>query len=143
MSPYNKGEIMRYLIIVFIIFVCLPVLAEMPSLDGYLVSKTSEPISIVVNYLQKKSSNYVMLEIQKFNYDITVSSVAKNYWIAFTIRLPLAKQSIRTEIKNKCIWLKNNYGSVIDSGSFSLHRCYNDATPGLSEPCTTTLLWSK
>lgn len=132
-------------LIFFLLFISgtASVYAEMPGLDGYMKCTSSATVVKVYNYLQSKSADYTWLKQQRLEYTVNsgTGTPCENE-IYFTIRLPLNKIAVRNEIKDKCIWFKNVYGSDIIEGYLKKHKCLNDGIAGTVE-CEWILLWSK
>ncbi len=115
--------------------------AELAGLGDFFVSDSSEAITIAVNYLQSKASNYAMVDIQRINRFETVVGSGTTYGLNFLVRLPLNKPGVYTEIKNKMIWFKNNY--TILYGRVTRYWCYDDGFKGKCKPCGSQVLWEK
>lgn len=130
---------MYLLKISLILLLAISSYAEMPTIRGRLdLRESSGLIYVIKDYLDSKASNYMQIDETYINYDMGVGSSTAH--IEFNIVMSMVNETIREELKNKLIYLRDNFPTMIHGGYIMIIRNNHDARGQL---CTGNIIWSK
>lgn len=104
-----------------------------------VVTTSDYPRNLIYNYADKKSSVTVDKSIEVLRQWDVPNATGTLYGVKVSFRFPLNLTSLGDELKNKLLWLKNNYGIYVCSGYLKVHICFNLRRI----PCVTIWVWQK